>query len=103
MPEKLTDDEKKQFEKSVYEYVGSEDGPLTNEFKNFGEQYEKAYLLLEQSMAVKTNNLHMDWVERMRFLWFRLITAIGFAAILLLTGYFAKTWEIPLPLLRMAN
>lgn len=101
LPDKLTDEERKEFEDRLYEYVGSKDSPLDSEINELNNQYERVYVLLEQSMAVKTKNLHMDWIERLRFLWFRLVTAIGFGAILLLTGYLAKLWEIPLPLLRL--
>lgn len=44
---------------------------------------------------------NLDLKERWRFLLFRIATGLGFAAIVLLTGFLAKTWGIPLPLLRM--
>ena len=55
------------------------------------------------SISVKTNSAHVDLIDRYRFLLFRLLTAIGFAIILLATGYLAKIWEIPLPLLRIVG
>ena len=45
-----------------------------------------------------TVNDDADLVEKKRFLFFRILTAIGIAAVVLLTSYLALTWEIPLPL-----
>lgn len=42
-----------------------------------------------------------DLREKLRFLAFRMLLAVGIAAVVLLTGYFAKAMEIPLPLLRL--
>ena len=47
--------------------------------------------------------LKADLIERRRFLRYRIYTAVGIAAVLLITGYLAQRWNIPLPLLRIAQ
>lgn len=42
-----------------------------------------------------------DLREKLRFFAFRMLLAIGIAAVVLLTGYAAKVLEIPLPMLRL--
>ena len=44
-----------------------------------------------------------DLNNRLRYLLFRMLTGVGIAAIILIMGYCAKKWEIPLPLLRLAS
>ncbi len=39
-----------------------------------------------------------DFREKLRFLVFRMLTAIGIASVILLTSFLAMTWGIPLPL-----
>jgi hypothetical protein len=41
-----------------------------------------------------------DLREKFRFFAFRMLLAVGIAAVVLLTGYVAKVLEIPLPMLR---
>ena len=42
-----------------------------------------------------------DWKTNFRYLLFRALTALAIAGTVLLTGWLAKCWEIPLPLLRI--
>jgi hypothetical protein len=51
----------------------------------------------------KTEILKADMQERLRFLAFRIATAVGIALVVLGTGAMAKCLEIPLPLLRIAS
>mgnify|MGYP000485748916 FL=1 len=44
-----------------------------------------------------------DLIERKRYLLFRILTATGIAAVILLTGYLAQKLNIPLPLLKLAG
>jgi hypothetical protein len=101
LPDTITDIQKNEFTSSVHEYLCADSSPMVKEVNKLCDQYESSYKLLEQALQVKSNNLHLDWIERMRYLGFRLVTGIGIAAIVLLAGFLAKKWDIPLPLLRM--
>lgn len=65
----------------------------------------KTYNALQQQLASMTDRrkqaVKADFLDRSRFLIFRMLTAIGIATVILATGYLAHKWGIPLPLLRI--
>jgi hypothetical protein len=63
--------------------------------------YRRAYADREQLLHSVRVEDDADLREKFRFLAFRMVLAVGIAAVVLLTGYVAKVAEIPLPLLRL--
>ena len=99
----LSQSELEKYKADIHEYFGAANSPTQKSVERLCKQYEQCYQLLEQAMKVKTENLHMDLIERVRFLFFRILTAVGIAAVILGTSYLAKIWEIPIPMLRIAG
>lgn len=64
---------------------------------NYGRLHGDRETLLH-SMRVEDR---ADLREKFRFLAFRMLLALGIAAVVLMTGYVAKVAEIPLPMLRI--
>jgi hypothetical protein len=52
-------------------------------------------------LSIEKQTTRSDIESKLRFLLFRMLTAIGIAFVVLGTGYLAKTLGIPLPLLRL--
>ena len=101
LPESLPGENKEDYSKQVNEYVSSEG--FQKRVNQITEEYEKLHNQHKKAMAVRTSSLDVDLIEKRRLLIFRMVTALGFAAVLLFTGYLAKKWEIPLPLLRLVG
>jgi hypothetical protein len=66
------------------------------------EKYSSAITLIEEYRDAYAQDKKADLVDRLRYLVFRIATAIGIAAVILTTGYLAHRWNIPLTLLRVA-
>ena len=69
----------------------------------FGYQIKKAYVrLLSIAKDLTTENIQksdLDLSERYRYLIFRILTGIGIASVVLVTGLMSKIFDIPLPML----
>lgn len=63
--------------------------------------YEKAFVMYQAIENERKQEAWADMKERIRYLVFRVLTAVGIAAVVLGTGYLAQCWGIPLPLLRV--
>ena len=64
--------------------------------------YSRMYSEYTRIKVMQKNESNADYSERMRYLAFRLLTAIGIAAVILSTSYLANKWDIPLSFIRMA-
>ena len=69
----------------------------------FGYQIKNAYVrLLSIAKDLTTENIQksdLDLSERYRYLIFRILTGIGIAIVVLVTGLMSKIFDIPLPML----
>ncbi|NVK23922.1 MAG: hypothetical protein HWE10_03240 [Gammaproteobacteria bacterium] len=70
--------------------------------ESFFNHHQNAIKRANELSDFEKRALKLDFKERLRFLVFRILTAIGIAAVVLLTAYLADLWGIPLPF-RMAN
>lgn len=71
--------------------------------KGVKKDYGKLYYAYKRLIDTRRQDSWADYHERLRYLLFRILTAVGIAAVVLGTGYLAKCWNIPLPLLRVAS
>lgn len=72
-----------------------------SDFKLVRTHYLAMHSKYMQLKNTRKQEAWADLQERIRYLFFRILTAIGIAAVILGTAYLANRWDIPLPLLRM--
>lgn len=63
--------------------------------------YIKLYEVNRKLQNTRRQELLSDIYESLRGLFFLILRAVSIAAVILLTGYLAHEWGIPLPLLRL--
>ncbi|MEW8548575.1 MAG: hypothetical protein AB2693_34165 [Candidatus Thiodiazotropha sp.] len=69
---------------------------LSNAIRSYRETYSAYHALVD----VRRQEAKADMVERIRYLLFRMLTAIGIAAVVLATYYLAGVWGIQMPMAR---
>lgn len=81
----------------------------TLRYLNEDKDYEKHCIFLKvlikkhrELLSIEKQTTRADIETKIRYLIFRILTAIGIAAVILGTGYIAHKLGIPLPLLRIA-
>ena len=81
----------------------------TLRYLNEDKDYEKHCIFLtvlikkhRELLSIEKQTTRADIETKIRYLIFRILTAIGIAAVILGTGYIAHKLGIPLPLLRIA-
>ncbi|MEW7973859.1 MAG: hypothetical protein AB2821_10295 [Candidatus Thiodiazotropha endolucinida] len=70
--------------------------PLHNARRSYYETYNAYQILVDE----RRQEAKADMVERIRYLLFRMLTAIGIAAVVMGTYYLAGEWGIELPMAR---
>ncbi|MEW8288744.1 MAG: hypothetical protein AB2697_22400 [Candidatus Thiodiazotropha endolucinida] len=70
--------------------------PLQNLRRSYSETYNGYQTLADK----RRQEAKADMVERIRYLFFRMLTAIGIAAVVMTTYYLAGEWGIQLPMAR---
>ncbi|WP_020409827.1 hypothetical protein [Hahella ganghwensis] len=75
-------------------------GQYTDLVDGLNKKYQKLYSKHSEYLKEERLVAKLDLRERLRYLVFRMLTGVGIAAIVLATGWIAKEFEIPLPLLR---
>ena len=84
--------QKEEIEKRLIDKIQS-----SNAVGSYNRIAEEFYELID----LRKQEVWADFVERFRLLLFRVLTAVGIATVVLVTGYIANKLGIPLPLLRI--
>ena len=80
------------------------DETLASDRYDLGRLLSTYQLIVNQRNHLANERKQETWADlfdRASSLAFRMLTALGIAAVVLLTGYLAQTWRIPLPMLRL--
>ncbi len=81
------------------EFLNSKEHNVNHKKKQYlTSSYKRMYDLYDDTIQKRKEILNIDLQERIRFLVFRIATAIGIAGVVLLTAYIAHKYGIPLPL-----